>query len=855
MLAVPLPEDETAGLLRPGLDLATINGPQSCVVAGPEESVESLRSDLAAQGITATRLRTSHAFHSAMMDPILDAFGERVARLRLHPPALPYLSNLTGTWITAAEARDPSYWVRHLRRTVRLGLAELDPKAVFVEVGPGRSLANLLRQVEPGGAVLPSLRHPTDPQPDRPFLLHTLGRLWLAGVEIAWDAVSGAGCQGRRRVALPTYPFERQRCWVESGVEPSRERTAVPLSRRGDPGDWLYAPVWKRTPPLPSWGGALPPRLQTSSEESGERPWLIFLDGSDLGRSIADKLRSAGRSVTTVEIAGIGDVCDPDGYVRLLKSLETLPGTVLHLWSLAVPSGGTRDTLERAQDLGFYSLLHLAQALVKRGLTAPVRILAVGSGLQEITGEEPLHPEASTLLGPCLVIPQEHPDLHCRALDIALPGSAAAVEKVAERILAEATSASTDPTAPITALRGGHRWVRELAPVPSGRPDPGALHLRRGGTYLITGGLGRIGLTVASFLAEAAGARIALLGRSMPATLPPREEWAGSPQLRRLLEIERLAGEVLLLPADVADPMVLAGAVAETRARFGRIDGVFHAAGLLGEGTWVSVAAAGRAACHPQLRPKALGVLALEEVFAGEPPDFFLLFSSISALLGGLGFAAYSAANLFLDTFAQSRSRAGGPPWVSVGWDAWRFGERQLGGPGALLDELALTPEDGTEVLRRLFSNVAAAPHLVVSTADPQARQARWVERSAPLPSSDTPETSAPQVSVHARPSLATPYAAPRDAEEERIAAIWGEVLGIEGIGVHDDFFELGGHSVMVTQIAARLRQSFQAEIRLERFFEKPTVAGLAEAVRASEEAARAKRLEEILLEIEGLGA
>jgi amino acid adenylation domain-containing protein len=233
MLAVPLPEEETLALLEDGISLAAVNAPALCVISGPEDAVEAVRARLAGRGVEARRLHTSHAFHSALVEPVLGPFTETVRKMRLSPPRIPYLSNLTGTWVRDSEATDPAYWARHLRQPVRFGaaVAELlrEPGRVLLEVGPGRTLAALARrQTERGAVVLESLRHPGVEAPDQAFLLGSLGRLWLAGAEVDWDGFHAR--EQRRRVPLPLYPFERQRYWIDGRSRP-REPAEEPAAR------------------------------------------------------------------------------------------------------------------------------------------------------------------------------------------------------------------------------------------------------------------------------------------------------------------------------------------------------------------------------------------------------------------------------------------------------------------------------------------------------------------------------------------------------------------------------------------------------------------------------------------------
>jgi phthiocerol/phenolphthiocerol synthesis type-I polyketide synthase E len=220
MLAVALDESELTPLLGEGLSLAAVNGERACVVAGAEGLVEELAARLGAGGTACRRLQTSHAFHSRMMDAALAPFAEQVRRVKLRAPQIPYVSNLTGTWVTEREATDADYWVRQLRQTVRFadGLAGLlkEPNHVLLEVGPGQTLAPLAQR-HPAKSdehfVLSSLQRPRDGQSDEEDLLRALGQLWLAGVEVDWNGFYAR--ERRQRLALPTYPFERQRHWIE----------------------------------------------------------------------------------------------------------------------------------------------------------------------------------------------------------------------------------------------------------------------------------------------------------------------------------------------------------------------------------------------------------------------------------------------------------------------------------------------------------------------------------------------------------------------------------------------------------------------------------------------------------------
>ena len=220
MLAVRLPEQEIKTLLGSKLSLAAVNAPSLCVASGPHDAIETLEKKLKERGTACRRLHTSHAFHSEMVEPALHLFTAKVRKVKLNPPQIPCVSNVTGKWITAQEATDPNYWAAHLRQTVRFadGLSELvqGQRGILLEAGPGHTLSTLAQQhpaVNPAHRVLSSLSHAREKEADQASLLNALGRLWLAGGAVDWRGFYSH--ERRHRLPLPTYPFDRKRYWIE----------------------------------------------------------------------------------------------------------------------------------------------------------------------------------------------------------------------------------------------------------------------------------------------------------------------------------------------------------------------------------------------------------------------------------------------------------------------------------------------------------------------------------------------------------------------------------------------------------------------------------------------------------------
>src|SRR5262249_1224988 len=322
---------------------------------------------------------------------------------------------------------------------------------------------------------------------------------------------------------------------------------------------------------------------------------------------------------------------------------------------------------------------------------------------QDITGVEPLGPGRATVLAACTVIPQEHPGTTCRAIDItAPPPGARPSEALADRLFADLMGDAGDR---VIGYRHGHRWVQTFESLRGGRDD--APRLREGGVYLITGGLGRMGLVLAEALPRAARGRLVLISRPPRPSLPEREPSRGDlDQARRqhgLRAVDAHGAEVVAARADVRRRDEMHAIVDDTLRRFGAIHGVIHAAGVTTDDGFGAVESIDDAACELQFGPKIYGSLVLDEVLRDRDLDFVLPCSSLSPVLGGLGFVAYAGANLFLDGLARSRGRHAA--WSSVNWDGWRFDEPANGNAAAGGGrDLALSPEEGGRVFRQLLS-------------------------------------------------------------------------------------------------------------------------------------------------------
>jgi acyl transferase domain-containing protein/thioesterase domain-containing protein len=791
MLTVALSESEVQSWLSPEIALAAVEG-DFCTVAGSVGAIDRLQVQLETQGIALKRLRIAHALHSHLLEPMLEPFGQLFEQVTLNPPQIPYLSNVTGTWITAAEATSPGYWVEHARHPVRFveGVTRLlqTPNWILLEVGAGESLTNLVKQhpaYTPERIGLTSLHPPQQMESDQDILLRSLATLWCHGCATEPGALYAI--EQRRRVPLPTYPFERQRYWVESpaaerlegltersvegwigipaqsnetlsSAEPSPQSLSSALPRIADLDQWFYLPIWKRSP-LPPCSVPLP-----------EQTWLVFLDLCGLGSRFCQRLQAQGHQVITVALGDRWYAQDvltyslnpqhPEDYLTLFEALKTqeiLPTQIWHGWALTAPALDplVPELVQQMQHQGLHSLLAIAQAIGEVCPSQQIRLSVISNGVQDISGQEDLSPAKATLLSAVKVIPQEYAALQCSSIDLDLfTLTAGTLNDVLEQLWRELVQQPVQQEAransranPVAiGYRGRYRWRLDYEAMPL--PPPSSLpRLRTHGVYLITGGLGGIGLTLATYLATFAQAKLILVQRS---PLPPRDQrqqWLDTHppsnptcvKIRAIQQLEAQGAEVLVIAADIADESSLQEALQTGIAQFGRVHGVLHCAGIAdfaGE-----IQNRSRADTDLVLASKVQGTIALDRWLRNQELDFMLLSSALSTVLHKTlwGQVGYGAANEFLNAFAtyrtlQNHTLQNKTMTIAVNWTEWQevgmaastsYPRLRVGNQADWL--LGLTPTEGQQVFERILATTY--PQVVVSTQDLSqmlAQQASW---------------------------------------------------------------------------------------------------------------------------------
>ncbi|OZM83067.1 type I polyketide synthase [Pseudonocardia sp. MH-G8] len=827
MIAVAMSEQDAAAAIGDRTDqvsVAAVNGPEDVVLAGAAAAIEELFGELTDHGLRPTRLRVSHAFHSPLIEPALTELERVAAGITVHEPRIPVISNVTGDLVGREQLADPTYWSRHARGTVRFAdgiRAVLAQRPVaFLEVGPGRTLQAMgSRCVEADVAWLSSMRRSAD---ELTQVFDTLGRVHVLGVPVDHGKVH-AGAPARR-VPLPTYPFQRQRFTfpTASVALPGADRADAPgAAATGEPG-LDYHVEWRERP--------VPEPLEDLAGDV-----VVFADGGRFGAELVRRLSASGLRCRTVRPGPAFEQVDvdafrlppgdPEAVARLIEQVGDV-AHVLYLWPLDRP--GAEDAEKCGADLpgdvhaDFFTVLELLRGLDRRQGRPVPAVRVVGRGEPGGNTDPVPGVAAAALAGLGQVAALEHPAAWGGVLDLDPAGSP---EEGVTQLLAELRARDDDDQ---VVLRGNRRLVpRLVAAAPPARAAAVPVHAQ--GTYLVTGGLGGLGLTIARWLVERGARTIVLTSRR---GLPDRATWDDSGhddatrgRIDAVRDLEATGATVAVHAADTADETAMAAVLAQLPEP---LRGVVHAAGTAGAQliTDTDPATAGAV-----LRPKVDGTWLLHRLLGDTPLDFFVCMSSVAAVWGSGDLAAYAAANAFLDRLAAHR-RSRGLAAVSVNWGPWEV-DSGLGGPELLdyLTSTGLRPMPAEAALDRLGAALSGGPQVVVADVDwtvlaglLQSRSRRPllgdVEAGGPAAAADTAPSAILVAALEADP-------AQRDALLDDYArrSIAGQ-LGVDRAELTDDasLVELGMDSLAVMQVMRRFREDLQLTLAPRPFFAEPAV-------------------------------
>lgn len=672
-------------------------------------------------------------------------------------------------------------------------------------------------------------------------LLNELCKLWLSGSEINWDLFYENKLI--RRISLPTYPFEKQKYWIEGNPfnmnvinKPGR------IEKNTDMSQWFYVPVFVQSP------------LNCVTPESEKiKSSIVFTNTLAFNEKLMIKLERQFQKCIKVlcgtEYKKINDyiyeinIADESDYIRLFENFDSdsFPEQVISLLGIT----GEMDckyvdlnSIGHYLDMGYFNLLYMTKAIIQLNLSNPIKFIILTDNIQPVSGDESINPAKSTVLGLCKVIPQEISFIDCKSIDICIPKRVALEGFVIDSIISELLNDTSDT---VVAIRNRHRYLQSYHKQSISKiSDTLKSTFKRNGTYLITGGLGNIGLALAEYLSKKYKARLILISLS---EFPNRDQWGSilagehlnsqiAEKIKKINEMEDCGAQVKVYSGDISNFEKIDAIIKVAEEEFGNIDGVIHAAGAMRESLYMTIEDLGKDESIKQFMPKIQGLMVLYRIFKNKSLDFLTVTSSTSSILGGLGFGAYSAANMFMDYFIREINRSCMKSWLTVNWEGWKF-ERQLERFGfqASLNELFMEPKEGVEVFERV-TNTRGLEQVVVSSGDLTYRINQWIYLDK---IKSTSKSDGSEKTKKPRPNLKSEYVMATNKMQQTIVTVFQNFFGYEEIGIDDNFFDLGASSLDMIQIINNLRKTLNTNIPILKLFTNPTIRTLTDNLNETE--------------------
>jgi acyl transferase domain-containing protein len=694
------------------------------------------------------------------------------------------------------------------------------------------------------------MRHPKEKIADEVYLLKQLGQLWSSGVKIKWENFYLN--EKRRRVPLPTYPFERKRYWIDgnpfamflkaTGGSSSR------VEKNADLNEWIFLPSWERSEHF---------NTQKTREISKV---LVFANDNFLSLRLVEEFTKEFQQIILVkqgsEFNKMEDniyLINPensDDYELLIDKLaseNSLPELIIHFWNITdtFEFNFSKKNIFNMLKIGFYSLLFLTKALNNIKFRENLDVVVLSNGIYKILGHEKINPIKATLLGPCKIAPHEYKNISFRNIDIVLPSEN---EKGKEELINKIFKEIVYCFEPVVAFRNNFRWTQTFKGLPietkeelvSKKDTDFPELLKTGGVYLITGGLGKMGLLYTKYLLQKYNAKIILVSYS---DFPQREEWdewckthgddnKTSQRIKKLNELEEYKDNILIYKTDLSNPEKLKDIILKAEEKLGKLNGIIHAAGVT-EFNFISELT--KSKCEEHFRAKVYGVLGIYKVLSKMDLDFCLLMSSLSTILGGVGLTAYAASNVFMDAFVQDIENVKQCKWISIDWCMWDFDESKskLVPKKGKVSDMSMHSSEGLEILRKILF-LHKSNQFIVSTGSMDLLLNNWIDFS---------KNKFKHVEDSYKENILesnVDYIPPGNDLEKQVVEIWQEVLRINRIGINDNFFDIGGTSITLIYVNNLVKQQLDIksveEIELTTYFEYPTIASFVKYIQKKNE-------------------
>ena len=836
MLSVPLSVTEVKSYINESISIAIDNG-VSCVLAVPCDEINDFENTLKNNRIIPFRMENVQGVHSLELKSACDELRNIIDEVQFGEIKIPFISNVTGDWFSQEDINNRDYWGRHLTQTVQFseGISKIKSlgKLIFVECGPGRDMCNIVNmniKDKENVKITDFLRVENKEISDVYYAYSKLGQIWMYGKDINWDNLYVN--RDNRRVSLPTYSFDRQYFWSNSDIaETLKEINISGAGEKQSIDKWFY---------LPSWKAKYNPLKAKEEDLWLDENIFVFAKESEFFNLLKNSLNSKNNNLIYVfeakeykkekNIFYINPKRKED-YARLFDDSGTLSGniSIVHLWATKEGERNSYEIseIEEYQDKGFNCLMYLAQTIGNLYSTNSIKINVVTNNVSKVFDDDIKYPELSTILSPIKIIPKEYQNIQCKLIDVDFIDTNIKVifDRVKHEILREGIEEE------VIAFRGDNRYIQSFEQLEIVKSEEN-FRLNKNGVYLLTGGLGDLGLLVAKFLSKKYQAKIILTSRS---DFPDRMNWDNiindelqdkslKHTINEILEIEKEGGEVLICKADVGvyDEMFeLKNTIIN---KFGKVNGIFHLALHVDGGLIYNCT---EAMVRNVFQGKVYGTINIDKVF-GDDIEFLTLFSSASSILMGVGHLVYSASNAFMDSFSHFAKRYRKYNTISINWDAWQEVGSALAVAKRNTKDLSENEEttifngikndEGIEVLSNLMAYDMS--QIVVSPTDLNFRL-----NPPKISNKNNSEKDLVQnLKRYKRPDLDNEYILPKTKTEKIIVDIWCNLFGYNEIGIQDDFFELGGNSVKAIVLASIIHKELDIKLGVSEIFKNPNI-------------------------------
>ncbi|MCQ0090692.1 type I polyketide synthase [Roseovarius sp. M141] len=786
MVNVNLPADQISQHIpaESHIEISVINTPDDTVLGGPAKEMADFITYLDAADITFAKIAIKVAAHTALVAPISEELDALERTMDCTAPAIPMISNVTGRWIDESDLR-AGYWGKHLRACVRFkdGLDSLieDGVTQFLDIGPGQSMAGIVQRMQGASHRVQAhtvCRSHHFVQSSSAALAEGLAGLWCTGVAVDWDKYYAA--ETLRRTAVPPHPLTRRRHVIES---PASTRAEVKRAV----SDFLWRPTLD----------AVQPRDAIVHPQR----WHVFCDDASVSKALEAEF-------DRVEIDTRMHVLCPEVSWHDALEGDAKDGPVdgvLVVW--AAPS-------IRSGPAYYHEVCDLARAIAKGKIQGVPRILIASRGAILADQTATSTPSMAMASSVTRVVQNEQPDIDCQSLEITADADDAELASIIRERLQHVM--------PDHLFHVGGRFSQEVY-----KPYPRAeckSEYPKKGVWIITGGLGAIGRTLAVHLAKQSQARLVFVSRTSPDTSAPLAALKDEERQRveALRAINAAGGQWEVVMGDIAEPETALKAVEKAYSAFGAIHGVIHAAGVPAGGL---LQLRSREDADAVFKPKIEGLNSLRSALP-EPVDTLILCSALDSVLGTAGQSDHCAANAHMDALALL-----GDPMahrtVSINWSAWRdIGQAAVAdvpAPLRVWREKALASglraDEGADV----FDAVLAGESRRVVVSVSEIAELKDMARQALSGAS-------PERSLEAEDGVAAGETL-QTTTEIRIAGLWSGLLNASRLEVDSDFFELGGHSLAAMQLVSRLREAFAVPVRLQELMACTTIGAQAEYI------------------------